>query len=328
VKIDIATHISPMKYQEALSRLGHSVERSISSTQMLYDLDLRFKFMDKYEGLVHVLTISSPPIEEIVDPEKAVDLAKLANDEMAELVVKYPDKFIGAVAALPMNNIDAALEEVDRAITKLNLRGIQIYTPTNDKPLDSPEFMPLYEKMSEYDLPIWIHPTRSAGYADYRTEKSSEYGLSVVFGWPFETSLAMVRLVFSGIFNKWPNLKFITHHCGGMLPFFEQRLDGLYAKRIKLTGQGYGLTKAPTEYCKMFYADTALYGGISALVCGYAFFGADNLLFGTDMPLGDSEGGTKNTKLTIDSIEQMNISDSDKKKIFEDNARRLLRLPT
>jgi aminocarboxymuconate-semialdehyde decarboxylase len=329
--IDIFPHILPIKYKEALYKIapsGFYIKDVIETLPTLFDLDHRFRIMDKFEGLVQVLTLSAPPIEGIADPEKAVDLAKLANDEMAELVLKYPDRFTAAVASLPMNNMDAALKEVDRAINDLKFRGVQVNTPTNDKPLDSPEFMPLYEKMSQHDLPIWIHPQRSADYADYKTEKRSRYMIFHIFGWPYETAAAMTRLVFSGVLEKYPNLKIITHHCGGMVPCLEQRIIGAYDHAEILRGAKYqqGLTKSPIEYYKMFYYDTSIYGSTPGLMCAHAFCGADHMLFASDMPY-DSEFGERYTRQTIHSIEQMNISDSEKKKIFEDNARELLRLP-
>jgi predicted TIM-barrel fold metal-dependent hydrolase len=248
---------------------------------------------------------------------------------MAELVYKYPDRFVAAVACLPMNNMDAALKEADRAIRDLRFRGVLIYTPIDDKPLDSPEFMPLYEKMAHYDLPILIHPMRSPNYADYRTETESKFKVFSTFGWPYETTVAMTRIVFSGILQKYPNLKFVTHHAGGMVPYLEERIKQFYDVGEMRRGEKYvhGLTKPPIEYYRMFYADTALYGSTPALMCAHAFFGPDRLLFGVDMPLGDTELGNRNYRQTIRAIEQMDIGDEGKTKIYEDNARKIYRLP-
>lgn len=331
MKIDIFTHVIPAKYKEALYKTapsGFYIQDVIETLPTLFDLEHRFRIMDKFEGLMHILTVSSPPPEEIADARKAVDLAKLANNEMAELVLKYPDRFAAAVACLPMNNMDAAMKELDRALNDLKFRGVQVNTPINDKPLDSPEFLPLYEKMSQYNLPIWIHPVRPADQADYRTEKRSKYMIFHIFGWPYDTAAAMTRLVFSGILEKYPNLKFITHHCGGMVPYLAQRIVGAYdhAEVLRRAKYKQGLTKAPIEYFKMFYNDTAIYGNAPALMCALAFFGADYLLFGTDFPY-DSQFGERYTRQTIDAIEQMDIGDLEKKKIFQENARTLLRLP-
>ncbi len=331
MKIDVFPHIIPPKYKEALYKKmpPNAPQREIiDSFPSLYDLDIRFRILDKYEGLVQVLTIASPPLEDVVTPGDAVELAKIVNDEMAELVAKYPDKFIAAVACLPMNDIDATLKEVDRAITELGFRGIQIHSDINGKPLDSPEFMPLYEKMSHYDLPILLHPEiRTGKAADYPNETESKYLINLIFGWPYRTTLAMTRLALGGVLEKYPNLKVVTHHCGAMVPYFAERIPVSFMSR-EMRGFRYEprLTKPPIDYYRMFYADTAVYGNTPALMCGYAFFGADHMLFGTDMPY-DTEFGDMFIRQTIAAIEQMDIPDSDKKKIFEDNARKLLRLP-
>jgi aminocarboxymuconate-semialdehyde decarboxylase len=247
---------------------------------------------------------------------------------MAELVLKYPDRFSAAVACLPMNDMDAALKEVDRAINDLKFRGVQIFSPINDKPLDSPEFLPLYEKMSKYNLPILIHPERAVDYPDYRTEKRSRYMIFSNFGWPYETTVAMTRLVFSGVLEKYPNLKIVTHHCGGMIPYLEQRIVGSYDHAEMLRGSRYkqNLTKPPIDYFRMFYNDTAIYGSTPGLMCAYAFCGADHLLFATDFPY-DSQFGERYTRQTIESIQNMAIPDGEKSAIFEGNARKLFRLP-
>jgi len=329
LKIDVFPHILPAKYKEALDKeMGPGHYRNVHVTMAsMYDLDYRFRLMDKFEGLMHVLTIAGPPLEDITTPQKAVDLAKIANDEMAELMFQYPDRFAAAVAWLPMNNMDEALKETDRCIQDLKFRGIQIYTPTMDRPLDSPEFLPLYEKMAEYNLPIWIHPTRPINISDYRSEKTSLYRIYWYFGWPYETSVAMARLVMSGILEKFPNLKFITHHAGGMIPFFEKRIVcGLdHTEMLQKSNFKEKLRKPVLEYFKMFYADTAIAASIPALECANAFFGADHMLFGTDWPF-DSQRGERSTREGIEAIEQMNITDAQKKMIFEENARKLMRL--
>jgi predicted TIM-barrel fold metal-dependent hydrolase len=329
--IDIFPHIIPPNYKKALyNKLpSNSFYRKLTDTYTtLVDLDTRFKVMDNYEGLVQVLTLGAPLIQDVVSSKDAVELAKMANDEMAELVARYPDRFISAVAALPLNDIEATLQEVDRAITELKFRGIQISSDVNGKPLDSIEFMPLYEKMAFYDLPIWIHPVKEYSVPDYPNEKFSKYGMFLIFGWPYQTTLAMTRLALSGIFDKYPHLKIITHHGGAMVPFFASRIEAANDSLRTVMQLGYEsyLKKQPVDYYRMFYNDTAISGSTKGLMCAYSFFGAEHLLFGTDMPY-DNERGYRLTRETIHSIEEMDISDFDKRKIFEDNARKLLLLP-
>ncbi len=333
LKIDAYSHISPPKYTEALRKDYPEFYRQLlGKVPPLFDLDERFRIMDMYEPLVQVLTVGPvPPLEAFANPEKSVDLAKMANDEMAELVLKYRDRFVAAIALLPMNNIEAALKETDRAINELGFRGIYIHSNINGKPLDSPEFLPLFEKMAKYNLPIYIHPWRGDDFADYKTEKTSKYMIASIFGWPYETTIAMTRLVFSGILEKYPNLKVITHHCGGMVPYYEQRIlqhygyqDRTYQKEAAFLHE---LTKPPVEYYKMFYNDTAIHGNTPALMLAYHFWGADHLVFGADMPLGDYYFGFRSYRQTINAIEAMDITDDEKKKIFADNALSLLRIP-
>jgi predicted TIM-barrel fold metal-dependent hydrolase len=330
LKIDIASHILPVQYKKALDEAAPGdVQQNINNMlPTLWDLDLRFRIMDKYE-VMNVLTLSRPPIEEVLsDPKKALDLTKLANDEIAELVLKYPERFPAAVASVALNNIDASLKELERAIVTLKFRGVQIYTHVNNKPLDSPDFEPLWEMMSRYKLPIWIHPTHGVTSIDYKGERESKYIIAGTFGWPYETTAAMTRLVFSGILERWPDLKFITHHAGGMIPFYEERIIAFHDLAEMQYGDKHtiGLTKAPIDYYKMFYADTAIYGNTPGLMLARAFFGIEHLLFGTDFPFA-GHNGERVTRQTINAIEEMEISDLEKKKIFEGNARKIMRLP-
>jgi predicted TIM-barrel fold metal-dependent hydrolase len=315
-KIDIYAHIIPPKYAEALEKLTSTSELSrnyIEWVPTLKDFERRFQIMDRYDEYVQILT---------------VELAKIANNEIAELIYKYPERFVGGVATLPMDDMDACLKEVDRAINELNMRGVLLWTSVSSRPLDSPEYMPLYEKMSHYDLPIWIHPFRGRTTPDYSCEKESKYHIYSIFGWVYETTVAMSRLVFGQVLEKYPNLKFITHHCGAMVPYLAHRIVSMCdinEMRYK-EKDTQGLTKHAITYFHRFYNDTALNGATPALACAFDFFGPEHLLFGTDTPF-DSQIGNLTIGKTIRAIEQMDIPESDKKKIFEDNARRLLRLP-
>jgi len=188
--------------------------------------------------------------------------------------------------------------------------------------------MPLYELMADLDLPIWIHPMRSSSQPDWAAEKVSFNQLFSIFGWPYDTTASMVRLVFAGIFEKFPTIKFITHHLGGMVPYFSDRSIAHWNNGLQRLGADHfpGLTKHPVEYLRMFYADTALDGNSNySMECGLAFFGEDHVLFGTDMPY-DVENGGVSIRETINGIERMGLSAATKQKIYEGNARRLLHL--
>ena len=332
MKIDINAHVITKKFLDTFSqRVGNlnlvAIHPDHPVNMDICNIDMRIEIIDKFDGLVQILTPTGHTLEKFAKPDDAAYLAKVYNDEMANLVLKYPDKFIAAVACLPMNNIDAALREIDRAINELKFKGVLINTPLNGQPLDLPDFMPIYESMSNYDLPIWIHPTRHFSEPDYVNEDESRYGLFHAFRWPYETTIAMGRLVGSGILAKYPNLKFITHHAGGMIPFFASRIGMVTSafNQMRTDGELPIEGKSTREYFQMFYNDTALDGNEPALMCAHAFFGTEHLLFGTDMPYGAGLG-EQFIRRTIDAVEEMNIADSDKEKIFEVNAKVLLHL--
>ena len=328
MKIDIYTHVLPIKYKGALYRYSDKfAEEHMLGEKFiaLTDHEARSRITDEIEDMAQVLSVTIPPLEAIVGPKEAMELARIANDEMAELVSRYPKKYVAAIANLPLNSIDGALRETERAIKELGFRGIQVYTSVQGKPLSSEEFFPLYEMMADFDLPIWIHPLRTLVVPDYPTESGSLNQISSTFGWPYETTAAMTRLVFAGIFEKLPRIKFITHHSGGMVSFYADRILVHYNNGLGLRGLKVfpGLTRHPVEYFRMFYADTALNGNTPGLMCAYAFFGEDHLLFGSDMPY-DVENGA--VRATIEGIEGMAIPEASKGKIFEGNAKNLLRL--
>jgi predicted TIM-barrel fold metal-dependent hydrolase len=309
--------------------------RRWTAIPVLYDLDARLKMMEEFGDYQQILTLSMPAVEFVAPAEKSPELARIANDGMAEIVAKHPKQFPAFVASVPMNNVKATLEEITRAVEKLGAKGIQIFTNVNGRPLDDPEFAPIFEKMHGYDLPIWMHPTRPAGHADYPTEKASKYDIWWVFGWPYETSAAMARMVFSGFFDRWPNLKVITHHLGAMVPYLEARvglgLDQLgtreaaephYAEIIaNMKKKG----RRPVDYFRMFFADTAINGSRSGTRCGLDFFGCDHVMFGTDCPF-DPEGGPLFIREIIKVLDQIDVTEDERRKIYELNARRMLKL--
>jgi predicted TIM-barrel fold metal-dependent hydrolase len=175
-----------------------------------------------------------------------------------------------------------------------------------------------------------MHPSRGANFPDYLSEDKSNYEIWWTFGWPYETSAAMARLVFSGIFDRHPGLKIITHHMGGMIPYFEGRVGYGWDQLGKRTSDvDYGvllktLKKRPVDYFKMFYADTALFGGLPATQCGLAFFGIDRVLFASDVPFEPSPG--LYIRETIRCVESLGLNAAQKDQIYRGNADRLLNL--
>jgi predicted TIM-barrel fold metal-dependent hydrolase len=325
-RIDAFAHTLPPRYRE---RLEHHLEGTISRRQLRYyregvfdfdpaltDLDARRRRLEPFGDYAQVLVLAVPPIEETGPPEIAAELARFANDEMAELVQRHPDLFVGFAAALPLNDTDAALHEIDRAVNDLHALGAQLYTNMLGTPLDDPRFEPIFARLEHLERTVWLHPTRNATWPDYPTEAASDYGLWWSIGWPYETAAALSRLVYSGTMERHPNLKLIAHHGAGMVPHFSARLA---------MGPGYRqvkdqLPRPPLEYFRRFYADTALFGAPHAVRCVLEFFGPDRVLFGTDMPLGPQGA----IEATIADIEAAGLSEQQRRAVFADNAARLL----
>jgi predicted TIM-barrel fold metal-dependent hydrolase len=333
-KIDIFNHIYPAGYYERLMKVApdyKDIGKRMRNIPMLADLDVRFKVMDRFGEYEQVLSLPTPPIEVFASPSDARDLAQAANDGMADLVRKYPDRFTGFVAALPLNDPGAAVRELQRAVEQLGARGFQIFSNICGKPISAPEFLPLFEAIAGYDLPIWMHPYRGADFSDYQTEDRSEYEIWWTFGWPYDTSVAMARLVFAGYFDRFPNLKIITHHMGAMAPYFEGRIGpgwdqlGARTSDVDYSAVLKKLAKRPLDYFKMFYADTALFGAYDATVCGLRFFGTDHVVFASDAPF-DPEKGPMYIRETIAIVDRLPVSDDERERIYWRNAAALLKL--
>jgi aminocarboxymuconate-semialdehyde decarboxylase len=296
----------------------------------LSNMESRFRLMDEFGDYRQVISIGSPPLETYSDPVTCRDLAESANDEMAEMVSRHPDRFVGFLAALPMNDAEASARELRRAIGDLGARGVQIYSNAAGKPLDAPEFHPLFDILHVADLPLFLHPARGPSFPDYLSEKKSLYEIWWTLGWPYETSAAMARLVFSGVFDRWPGIKIVTHHLGGLIPYLAGRVGHGWDQLGRRTSdEDYfallrSMKKRPLDYFHLFYGDTAMFGNLAATRCGLDFFGADQVLFATDTPF-EPEPGVY-IRETIQVIRDLELDSRDLAKIYHENATRLLRL--
>jgi uncharacterized protein len=336
MKLDIFNHIFPKRYYERMLEVapnGRDMHKRVRAIPSIVDLDQRFRIMDMFDDYAQVICLGAPPIEVFGPPPLSTALARLANDGMAELVAQHRDRFPAFIASLPMNDPDGLLKETERAVGELGAVGVQVFTNVLGAPLTAPETLPLFELMAKLDLPIWLHPARGADFPDYQKEKKSHYEIWWTFGWPYETSVAMAHIVFEGLFDRFPDLKVITHHMGGMIPYFEGRVgpgwdqlgartsDVDYSKLLRK------LKKRPLDYFHLFYADTALFGAWEATKCGLGFFGPERVLFASDSPF-DPEKGSMYTRTTIEIVDRLELSPEERHAIYEGNARRLLKLGT
>jgi predicted TIM-barrel fold metal-dependent hydrolase len=333
-KIDVFTHIWPEPFFKALLKITgemQSITARSGRVPMMTDLDRRFEVMDMFgEDYCQVLSLASPPLDAIASPGEALQLSRIGSDSMAELCRKYPDRFPGFIGTAVLSHADGCVAECRRAVEDLGAVGMQIFTNVNGKPLDLPEFARFFEYMAKAGKPVWLHPARSETFADYRTEARSEYEIWWTFGWPYETSAAMARMVFSKFFDRFPDLKVITHHAGGMVPFFEGRVGAGWDQMGKrttdrdLTPAIKELKRPHLDYFKEFYADTASFGSRKAIEHAIEFFGRDRVLFASDAPF-DPEGGPMYIRETIRIIDAFE-DEALKKHIYQDNAVGLLGL--
>src|SRR3954447_7931679 len=285
--IDIFNHFMPEAYLDRLAALipGHPVLTAFPRLKTLWDVGARRALLDEFGQTRHVLSLANPPPELIGPPGGTPDLVRMANDAIAEICRKHPDHFPAFIASLPMNNVEASVQEADRAVKELGARGVQVFTNVAGEPLSALRFRPVFQRMAAHDLAVWVHPMRTAQFSDYASEKESQNEIWFSFGWPYETTACMTRLIYSGLFDELPTLKIVSHHMGGMIPYFEGKIK-LGFRQIfagagapNPTAVDAKLKKPPLEYFKMLYADTALNGDVAATGCGHAFFGTSSCLF-------------------------------------------------
>jgi aminocarboxymuconate-semialdehyde decarboxylase len=333
MKIDVFNHIITPRYHERRLALAPPQLRLQDAERLLptlFDLDARLRVMDGAGGdYVQILSTANPPVEVMADRDGALELSRIANDEMAELVARMPERFVGAAACLPLNHVPAAIEELDRAVRQLGCCSVQIYTEVLGRPLDDAAFAPLFDRIAELDVPILLHPVRGPDRADYPSDPASRFDTWRIMGWLYDTVSAMTRLVFSGLFDRHPRIKIVTHHLGGFVPYATGRIEEGYDKYLaaaRARKEDVPLARHPHDYFREFYADTITIGSVPALTCGLAFFGADRVLFATDMPF-DTVGGRKYVEIALAAMEALDAPAAVKRKIFEENARRLFRLP-
>jgi predicted TIM-barrel fold metal-dependent hydrolase len=329
-RIDAWTHIFPAAYFARLQTMASATGplKRWLELKSLYDLDQRFRLMDSFAGYRQLLTPSMPPIEDLADGSLAVELMRLMNDGLAELVARHNDRFPAFAAALSLHDVDAAVDEIGRA-DAMGAAGFQLSTHMRGIPLDDPRFNPVFAEIAQRGLAIWLHPVRGP-VPDYPTENKSRYEIWWCFGWPYDSSVAMARLVFSGLFDRHPDLKIITHHMGAMIPYFEGRIVqgwGLEmgartppADADLLPGP---LLRPVEDYFKMFLADTALSGAVGATRCGLEYFGADKVLFASDFPF-DAEGGSYLVRETIKALDALELTSAIRQRIDTGNISQII----
>lgn len=312
-------------YAHHLSRnVGKIMEKSPyykQGGQFIYpeknaDVEVRLGLMDKYGVDVQALSQTTPVLLGFAAAE-AAEICRISNDDNYALCKAYPQRFVN-ICMFSLLDMKSAMQELDRCISELDCRGVTISSNQNNKGLDSPEYFPFYDKLAKHDLPILIHPTHWESYP--LVDMDEGWRMMHIFGWPFDTTQAVWRLIFGGVLDRYPTLKIITHHMGAMLPYFHRRIVTNFERHFKgKTG------KHITEYWNNIYGDTAVDGTMASYPCGYAFFGADRLLYGTDYPFG-AEAGEDYIRENLAGVRSLQIPAADMEQILGGNARKMLKI--
>lgn len=327
--IDVFCHFLPEAYRNVAEKNGAAERRMFaraSSMPLMIDAAARTRAIESIPGLKQIPSLVSPPLDCFVSGAAACDLAVVANDAFAELVHASPHAYRGFVATVPLEDANFACRELDRAVNTLGACGVQVFTNVNGAPIDTGGPFEVIKAAAELDVPVWLHPTRTAEQADYPVEEKSLFELWWALGWPHETSLAMCRLAFSGIFERYPELKVVTHHGGGTVPFLAGRFDiGMkrMGQRESASPSDLGASSDVGQLLRMFWADSATFGNPATLACARDFFGMDRLLFATDMPFGSPDGWSQVTQ-TVQIVRDVIKNPQHQRQVFCGNAERLL----
>ena len=328
--IDAYTHFFPRRYFDALLEspaAAKDMGKRVRGIPALFEIEQRLRVVEQFPDYAQVLSHGLPPVERLFPPERSPEMARVANDGLAEIVAKHPKHFVGFSSLLPMNAPDAAAKEAERVL-KNGANAIQLATNANGAPIDEKRFWPIYEVIEKSGKPILLHPSRTRQMPDYPTETYSKYEICSVLGWPYETGVTLARFVFSGIMDAYPNLKIISHHLGGVIPYLEGRVGHSFDQLgARTSDEDYGallksLKKRPYDYFKSFYGDTAVEGARAATICGIDFFTPDHTLFASDCPF-DKEKGPGYIRSTMAVLDSIGLSSADKEKICHRNAQQL-----
>ena len=321
--IDFHNHYYPPAYLDALRTGPSAVKITIDKdgNPLLHypgdyniavpghrDIDYRERVLIEHGIDTQVITLTTPGTH-VETPDTSVRLARLVNDAFAEVVASKKGRF-ASLATLPLNDPHTSVAEFDRATRQLGFRGAMLFSNINGVALADQRFWPLYEAANDRDAVLYIHPTNPVG-----VEAMTEYWLMPLCGFLFDTTLAAAKLVFSGVVERFPRIRWVLCHLGGTIPYLVERLDRGYTAFEDCRAN---ISKPPSDYLKNFYYDTVNFNP-RALELAIDFAGVDHILAGSDYP---HQIGS--IPRMLESINALNISEADKAAILAGNAARLL----
>ncbi len=308
---------------EQIDRIWYSPDlfraKPSKMSERLLDLEeIRLREMDAAGIDIQILSLNDPACE-LFEPSDATALARQTNDELAAVIQKHPRRFIG-LAALALQSPDEASHELERTVNNLGFRGTKISSNIGGDYLDNQKFWPIFESAEKLSVPVCIHPTTPPPsvikpYLDYGGVLS---GPSLGYG--ADTALCVMRLICSGVFDRYPGLQIVLGHLGEALPFWMERLNLGWLEQITFGENRPKCEKLPTDYLKSnFIINNSGLFSEPAFLCAYLALGADRMTFAVDYPWGDN-------KQAAEFIKQMPICDGDKEKICYLNAERIFNL--
>jgi aminocarboxymuconate-semialdehyde decarboxylase len=323
--IDFHNHYYPPEYVEAIKAGPSNVRVSFDrhGNPLLHypgdynvlvpghrDIEFRKGVLERAGVDKQVLSFTSPGTH-VEQEERAAHLARMVNDAFARICREWQERFT-ALATLPLNHPAASVDELERAISGLGLRGAMLFSNVNGVALIDDRYLPLYRKADELKAVLYIHPIHPVG-----VEAMLDYWLMPLVGFPFDTTLAAAKLVFSGIVERFPGIRWVLTHMGGAVPYLAERLDRGYEAFAECRRH---ISRPPSSYLKQFFYDTVNFDR-GALELALAFAGPDRLMAGSDYPhmIGSLEK-------MLGSIGQLEISKEDRDGILGGNAARLLGL--
>lgn len=325
--IDATSHIAPETVLEAVGKIRSDDQlESAKQSPRLSSVEKRLEYMDRFGIDRQVINLFRPTIWYGLEPDEAFEAAQFANNEISRIAETHPDRFI------PMGTIPFLtgeyLDEIQRCTDDMGMPAIQIFSNINGEQLDHPRFDPFWAEVDRLQVPVWIHP-QIYKWHDYDEGMTWIYKM---LGWPFDTGVAIARLLYGGVLDEYENVELVTHHLGGVLPGLEGRFYSWYQSRqedpdMYAEQHVADLSQPVDAYLERVYADTATssLGASYPLACGYEFFGADNIVYSADYPLGPG-GGESWTTHILQAIDDLDISEEEQSKIYSGNVKQLLDL--
>ncbi len=321
--VDCQSHVFPKKYADLLVKNSKGIKtikkndhyivsygdlQQFKLNPAFYDPGHTIREMDE-AGIDMSVLGTNIPGPELLEPELGIEGARICNDYLAEVCAQFPGRFVG-LANLPMQDVTEALKEFQRALDSLKLRGMVLYSHIDGTPVDAAAFEPIYQMAEDRKVPVVLHPTVPT-WGDV----VKDYSMIPMIGIMVDTSIAVLRLILSGMLEKHPNLLVVHPHCGGVLPYLMPRI----VEQTEVKGRGReNIGHSPEVYYRKVYQDLVS-PSVQAMRYAYEFSGAEKLLFGSDRPW-------IKIQTFLDLVDRLDISDTDKKKILGENACKLFKI--